>query len=195
MFLLHWVGSAAWLWMTFHFLSPRESLVLFLAFFFVGICWLLGAVLQTVQWARFGNVTLSVADPVFLGGKLSAVLRTRFGEVREVTAILQCKRVEWRESFMSADGHGHLPEQKSVWSRTGRFPVSGGQCRIEFVLPADAEPSRPHEYNFGDRRVKMQWQTPGFLWSLDVRVDTGIGLARSCPVEVLPCASAQSKIR
>jgi len=186
MLAVHWIGSTAWLWMTYQFLWRQEPLILFIAFFFVGICWFLGAVLLTVQWVRFGDVKLDVADPVVLGGKLRAVLRTWFGEVREVTASLHCKRVEWKESFMSEDGHGHLPEQKSVWSRTGRFPVSGGQCRLEFDVPADAEPSRPHEYNFGDRRVKMQWQTPGFRWSLDVRVDTGIGLQRTFYVEVVP---------
>jgi hypothetical protein len=186
MLLVHWFGSAAWLWMTYHFLWRQDPLILFLAFFFVGICWLLGAVVQTVQWARFGDVKLDVADPVFPGGKLSAVLRTRFGKVREVTATLHCKRVEWKESFMSEDGHGHLPEQKSIWSRTGRFPVSGGRCRIEFAVPPDVAPSRPHEYNFADRRVKMQWQTPGFRWQVDVRVDTGIGLQRTFFIEVAP---------
>jgi len=186
MLLLHWIGSSAWLWTTFHFLSPRESLVLFLAFFFVGICWLLGAVVLTVQWARFGDVKLDGGDPAFLGAKLSAVLRTRFGKVREVTASLHCKRVAWRDDFMSGYGQGHLPEEESVWSRTGRFPVIGGQCRIEFDVPADAEPSRPHEYNRADRQIKMQWQTPGFTWQLDVRIDTGIGLQRSFFVEVVP---------
>src|SRR5262245_61107576 len=91
--LVSLIGSSALLWATFHFLWRKDSALFFIIFFIIGAGWLLGAILLGLQWARFGNVTLTVADPVSPGGKLRAVLRTKFGEVRDVTAFLECKRI------------------------------------------------------------------------------------------------------
>ena len=175
-----------WLWR-----QDPLVLLLLLIVLLVAAGWLFQAVLRVLQQARFGEVTLSVADPVSPGGKLTAVLRTGFGKARHVTAGLQCTRAAWRDEFMTGYGRGErLPEEKLVWSRTARFPVieEAGVwlCRIEFAVPEDAEPTRPHKYDYADRQVKLQWQTPGFRWHLDVRIDMGVGLQRNFVIDVVP---------
>jgi hypothetical protein len=189
--IFHFFLSLAWLGATVHFLWP-DPLVLFVLFFAVGALWFTTIVVLAFQRANFGDVDLAVAGAVFPGSRLKAELRASkgFGEAREVTAALVCKRVSWREEFGTGYGKELVPLEEVVWSRQARFPAvahgGGGLCRIEFEVPADGEVTRDKEWNSNDRGVMMQWQKPGIQWWIDVRVAApGMRMDRSFPVTVV----------
>jgi hypothetical protein len=187
------VAGAGWLALTYRFLWREGPLLLFVIFFAVGAVWLLSAIYYSIERLKYGVAELDVTGPVRTGGKLAGVLRVPagFGGAAELTATLRCLRITFLEGIGGSRNVAQIPYENETWSFRKRFAVSGqgrdSECRVEFNIPANAEPTKQHWFYLGYPYDVVEWQKPGFRWELDVSTDApGIGFRRTFHIEVVP---------
>jgi hypothetical protein len=136
--------------------------------------------MQAAQFAKHGDVVATFAAPGMPGGKLAGVIRfPKPLDARHARATLRCTHVYWHRQRGEEEEHRN---EDLVWSRVMLAPIrragAGCECRVEFALPMDAQPTSSLNTSSGT-------QGPGIYWELEVTVDVpGLDLERSFIVQV-----------
>lgn len=142
---------------------------------------LLSVLVQAAQFAKHGEVLATFPIPGAPGGKLTGTVRfPKPLDARHAKATLRCKHVYWRRQ--RGDEEDYRSEDL-VWSSAMLAPIrrvgAQSECRIEFRLPPDAQPSTSLTTGSGT-------QGTGFYWELEVTADVpGLDLERSFIVQVV----------
>ncbi|OUS11892.1 hypothetical protein A9Q89_07540 [Gammaproteobacteria bacterium 53_120_T64] len=156
----------------------NELIYLVLAFPLVGLFLVIQAIRKTLDWRRFGQMTLTMAPyPGAIGGDVAGTIHlpTALPAGTPFTVALDCVRHYTQ---------GKNSSQSVVWQHRGLFEAQQSsrstQLPFLFAVPADLPPSSSADSSY-------------HTWTLAVKAELdGIDLVRQLEVPVFPTAEKAS---